>query len=233
MDTRDQSFYPREVIRDYFAIMGLLHESEPDRMRLLDKYSVDLVVMTTEPYDFKLALTLAKNSAWGCVYYDDYSIVLVRTESPRFHDMLNEVNFRNLWYPDEDTRIRSEALHAHSKHIQVPPYLIDKLKLIVERHPRPNLYRLISWGEGYPRGCLQEATTRFLLSEAARLSGISPLYAHGAEEITQSLMAIWEILATSAQNCGNENARMKFEQLRQRCASEFEVMSRKYLGPPF
>ncbi|MBM3298401.1 MAG: hypothetical protein FJY85_00430, partial [Deltaproteobacteria bacterium] len=112
MDVRDQSFYPPKIIRDYLCIMGVVPEQEKDRLSLIDMYGVSMVAMTTGPYDFDLARILMRTRRWSCIFIDDYSIVLVRSDEARFADMLKSARFEGLWYPDQETRARSEAIHS-------------------------------------------------------------------------------------------------------------------------
>ncbi len=230
MDTRDQSFYARDVIRDYFSIMGVRDEPADRRLALLDRYGVSLVILTNEPYDFALGMLLLKSGKWGCIYDDDYSLVLARSGSAEFGTMLRQADLAGLKFPDPETRTRTEAMQSRFSMGYVRADLIEKLREMVRIRPWPDYYVLICGGKEHAAGCLSSGTTDFLLSEASRLSRISPMYRHGASEITDSLVKIYDILALDSGKCGTLKARARF--LAQRTAYEklYQEISGHYLG---
>ncbi len=172
------------------------------RISLLDKYEVMIAVLTTDPYDFNLAKELVRSRAWGCLYRDDHSVVLVRSDSPRFREMLAKADFKDLWYPDEATRIRSEAFHSLLFHGEIRSALTQELKGIVSGRALPDLYGLIVIGLNGSETCLKPETRQYLISELVRLSGQSALHRNGATEVTGSLIAILGILEDNARRCG-------------------------------
>ncbi|MEW6348823.1 MAG: hypothetical protein AB1646_07145 [Thermodesulfobacteriota bacterium] len=230
MDTRDQSLYPPEIIRDYFAVMGVREGSESQRLALLDRYRADLAILSTDPYDFGLAMMLLRSKKWGCLYGDDYSMVLARTDSARFGEMLKTVNLTSLRFPDTETRTRTEALQSQYAYGKVRPELVSKLRHMVLTRPWPNYYVLICWGMDDPPRCFQPATRDFLQQEGARLSKISPWYRHGAEEITVSLGKIYGILAANAATCGNRPESLRFGALRDAVEGQYEALVKYYAG---
>ncbi len=233
MDTRDQSLYPPEVIRDYFAVMGVREESAPRRLALLDRYRVDLAILSTDPYEFALAMVLLESRRWGCIYQDDYSMVLVRNGSARFGEMVKTANLSGLKFPDKETRNRTEAIQSWYGLGKVKPDLVQRLKQMVLTRPSPNYYVLICRGMDDPARCFQASTTDFLLGEAARLSKISPLYRHGAREITESLVKIFGILAENSIRCGNRPASLQFGARRDSFEQAYQNLSWYYLGQRF
>ena len=232
MDTRDQQRYPAKVLSDFFSIMGMRGASSADRFGLLRAYGVKTVVMTDDPYDFQVALWLLKSRRWGCVYKDDESTVLVRIDSPDYKEPFAKLDFSSLWYPNEALRIRSEAFHARFHLPATPPKLADQLKVLAKQRPGPDIYKLLSWGGLDKRGCLKPPTRDFLTEEVKRLSRMSPFYAHGAEEITLSLVAISEILLSQRLNCTSSLERTRFEILRRLSEKKYDTIFRQYVGPP-
>jgi hypothetical protein len=202
MDTRDQSFYPQDVIRDFFAIMGVTEDRQASSLSLLDKYAVATVVMTTDPYDFDLAKRLIRSRLWGCVYRDDHSVVLVRSDSQRFTDMLARSDFKDLRYPDRATKVRSEAFQSLLWSGKIRHELVQELKEIATERPSPDLYGLIVVGLDADERCLRPLTVQYLLSELTRLSEKSPLYRNGVQEVTESSVVILKMLEENARNCG-------------------------------
>jgi hypothetical protein len=158
---------------------------------------------------------------------------MVRTNSTRFQDLFVKLDFNPLWYPDEATKIRSEAFHARFYFSAMPQKLTSQLETLVLESPRPNLYKLLSWGQYDKRSCLKDHTRAFLISEAKRLSQKSPLYAHGAEEVTLSLAAIGEILAGEAMNCISSKDRLRYEILKQYSEKKYDTIRRLYVGRQF
>ncbi len=233
MDPRDQSFYPRKVISDFFKILGIHQAPEPERLDLLDTYGVSTVVLTTDPYDFNLGLALLRSGKWGCVYKDDYAMVLVRSDDPRFSKFLKQSDFAALRYSNPDARLRSEAFHSSVAFRRVDKDLLERLHALVVREPRPNYYRMIGTGFGFPVQCLDKAQVKYLVSEVQRLANISPFYRHGANEVTQSIIAILEMLAANAQRCVNSVAAARFESIRRMYEQDYATMYHMYYGDMF
>ncbi|MEW6113823.1 MAG: hypothetical protein AB1664_16950 [Thermodesulfobacteriota bacterium] len=233
MDTRDQSFYPEQILQDYFEIMGVTDRKNAARLSLLDKYGVSTVVMTTYPYDFDLAADLLRTKKWGCIYKDDYTMVLVRSDSERFSEMLSKADFSRLRYADEETKVRSEAFQSYSQTGTIRPDLLQELRIMVEHRPWPNYYLFICSGMDNMNGCFKAKTRDFLSSEAARLAKIRPVYAHSAEEVLQSRITILELLEQSANRCGDRREAEGFKATRQMANEQYEALARYYLGKVF
>ncbi|MEW6533885.1 MAG: hypothetical protein AB1473_23855 [Thermodesulfobacteriota bacterium] len=233
MDTRDQSFYPEQILRDYFKIMGVGGRKNAARLSLVDKYGVSTVVMTTYPYDFDLAADLLRTKKWGCIYKDDYTMVLVRSDSPRFSEMLSKADFSDLRYLDKETKVRSEAFQSYSQTGTIRPDLLQELRKMVERRPWPNYYLFICSGMDNMNGCFKKETRDFLSSEAARLAKIKPVYAHSAEEVLQSRITILELLEQSANRCGDRREAERIQAARQMVTLQYEILARYYLGKVF
>ncbi len=190
MDTRDQSYYPTSVFRDYFTIMGIVPAPDFEALKLLDRYEVETVVLSTGPIDFELATRLMQSKRWACLYTDPYAILLVRSDAPRFRNMLETAHLKGLRFPDAPTRTLSEATLSHFLLGKIRPDLVNALKEQALRAPWPNYYALICWGSDDPRKCFMRETTGFLVSEANRLSKVSPFFSNGAEQVTESLTTL-------------------------------------------
>ncbi len=233
MDPRDQSFYPPRVISDFFTILGIRQAREQERLNLLDTYGVSTVVLTTYPYDFNLAMGLLRSGKWGCVFKDDYSMVLVRSDDPRFSEALKRGDFAALRYANDDERLRSEAFHSNGALGRIDRDRLDRVRALVLREPRPNYYRIIGTGFGFPQKCLEEEQVKYFISEAQRLTKISPFYRHGANEVTKSVIAVLEILAANANRCTNRAAGERFERIRMLYENDYATMYRMYYGDLF
>jgi hypothetical protein len=110
---------------------------------------------------------------------------------------------------------------------------LQRLQALVLREARPNYYRIIGTGFGFPLRCLDEEQIKYFVSEAQRLAKISPFYRHGANEVTQSVIAILEILAVNAQRCVNPAAAARFERIRKLYEQDYASMDRMYYGDMF
>jgi len=233
MDPRDQSFYPHRVISDFFTILGIHQAKESEQLNLLDSYEVSTLILTTYPYDFDLGMRLLKSGKWGCVFKDDYTMVLVRSDDPRFSEVLKPGNFATLRYSNEDARLGSEAFHSNAAFQRIDRDRLERLQALVQREPRPNYYRIIGTGFGFPLKCLDEEQVKYLVSEAQRLAKISPFYRHGANEVTESIIAVLEILGVNAHRCVNPAAATQFEKIRRLYEQDYASMYRLYYGDMF
>jgi hypothetical protein len=230
MDTRDQSYFSPKIIKDYFTIMGVVQKSHKEPWELLEKYGVSYIVLTTYPYDFNLGMSLLKTGRWGCIFSDDYSLVLVRRNDIRFGQALDASNYSGIWYPDEETRIRSEAMQSHLESQHVLPELGQKLKQLVHARPWPNYYRLICWAFDNPQTCLKRETEEYLKHEILRLNSKDPHYRHGAEEVTASLIALTTILEDNAYLCVRREEQERMSTVRIRFQKEYESLNQLYRG---
>jgi len=233
MDTRDQSYYPAKVVRDYFTIMGIVPAPDSEALDLLDRYDVATVALSTGPIDFELATKLMLSKKWACLYTDPYAILLVRSDAPRFRAMLKSADFAGLRFPDAISRTLSEATLSFFLLGQIRPGLVKALKEQAMRAPWPNYYALICWGSDDPRTCFSTETTGFLVSEANRLSTISPFFSNGAEHITDSLTTLYEILEQNALRCGDPVRANSFHALKQSSRARYRQIRRYYLGAVF
>ncbi len=233
MDTRDQSYYPADVVRDYFTIMGILPAPDTEALKLLDRYAVSTIALSTGPIDFELATKLMQSKRWACVYTDPYAILLVRSDAPRFRTMLKKADLDGLRFPDAITRTLSEATLSHFLLDRIRPELVTALKDDARQAPWPDYYALICWGSDDPRKCFMPATTGFLVSEAQRLSQISPFFSNGAEQITDSLTRLYEILEQNALRCGNPVFANTFHALKRSSQARYEQIRHYYLGAIF
>ncbi|MBI5572605.1 MAG: hypothetical protein HY914_21855 [Desulfomonile tiedjei] len=233
MDTRDQSYYPAEIARDYFIIMGILPGTQADAQALLDRYGVATIALTTGPIDFALAVRLMRTGKWVCLYTDPDSILLVREDSSRFREMIHNRDLGSLWFPDSTARTLSEAVLWYFTSGRIPANLVQALTERVAKAPWPNYYSLISAGANNPNACFRPETVKFLTAEAARLSETDPRYSSGAEQVLQSLVQIYELLEANAAKCGEPQRARQFRESRIECQSTYDRLRRYYLGALF
>lgn len=230
MDCRDQSYYPSDVIRDYFTVLGINRSSHGAPLLILDKWRVEAVALTTGPIDFRCAMELMKSKRWSCLYADPQSFLLVRTNSPRFGTMLRSGRLTELVFPDESSRILTHAVLGRFTIGQISTEVLQGLREEIASSPWPNLYSLLVWGSDDPRKCLRPDTVTYLTSEMERLIRINPLYANGAEQITLSLVRILEILEENAVRCSDHTRASILGGLRATWESRYQQMRRYYLG---
>lgn len=233
MDTRDQSYYPSQVVRDYFTILGILPGQTAQALELLDRYRVQSVALTTGPIDFELATTLMQSKKWACVYADPYAMLLVRADDPRFKSMLKTAKLDSLKYPDTASRVLSEATLSYYLLGKIRPDLVNALKEQCVKAPWPNYYSLICGGTDNPRTCFSSPTTSFLVSEVNRLAQISPYVPNGAEQMTDSLTRLYEILEQNALRCSDPIRAQTFEALKQSSMARYRQIHEYYLGSCF
>ena len=233
MDTRDQSYYPSQVVKDYFTIMGILPARDADAFELLDRYRVATIALSTGPIDFELATTLMQSKKWACVYADPYALLLVRSDAPRFRTMLQSGRLDSLSFPDNATKNLSEATLSLFLLGRIRPDLVNALKEQCLNAPWPNVYTLICWGIDDPRNCFTPETTSFLVSEVNRLSQISPLFPNGAEQVTESLTRLYEILGANAMRCRDPIRAHTFFALKESSSARYRRIRHHYLGAGF
>ena len=233
MDCRDQSFYPANVVTDYFIILGIMTPKNADPMSLLDRYGVSTVALATTPIDFELAMKLLKTRTWACVYADAWSLVLVRTDSERFRGMGGTLE--GLWFPDSDTKILSDAMSSYFLENRIRPDVLESLKRLVMRDPRPDVYSLICLGmeNGSGEACFRKETVDFLLSEATRLSKSDPGGTLQQGQVLESLVRIYEILEDNAGRCGDRHRFPEYRAARMFFQDKYQALVGRYTGRIF
>lgn len=230
MDSRDQSFYPPQVVTDFFTIMGLIPSQGRDPLDLLDHYGVTCIVMTTEIIDFQVALKLMQSKRWVCLYADPRGIVLVRPDSARFREAVKS-GLQGLWFPDEESRTLSRALLSHFMFGRIDPEVVEELKAVVKRNPWPNYYPLLVWGmENRGGSCFKHSTVDYLISEALRLSGTDPSGDRLGADALESLTRIYGILQENAVRCGQSKIALRFQKLKESVQNDYDRLRDKFLG---
>jgi hypothetical protein len=229
MDCRDQSFYPQQVVEDYFTILGIMRQEGATPVTLLDKYQVSTVVLATTPIDFDLAMKLMATRKWACVYADPWSLVLVRPDSEKFRNIVNS-DLEGLWFPDSDIKVLSKSFLSYFLRGSIPPDLVDALKRLVLRDPRPDYYGMIRLGLEGTATCFKPETVKYLVSEAVRLSKINPQEPNKGGEALESLVRIFEILEENAMKCGNPAVASEFRSRKQAFQAAYDELRNKYTG---
>jgi len=229
MDSRDQSFYPPQVVTDFFTIMGIIPSGGRDPLDLLDDYGVTCIVMSTEIIDLQAALRLMKSKRWVCVYADPKGLVLARPDSARFGEAVKS-GLQGLWFPDEESRTLSRALLSHYLLGRIDPEVVDELKAVVKRNPWPNYYPLIVWGMDRVGSCFKRSTVDYLVSEALRLSGTDPFRNRQGAHSLESLVRIYGILGENAVKCGQPEIALRFKKLRNSAQDQYDRLRERFLG---
>jgi hypothetical protein len=229
MDCRDQSFYKVRTIREYFTVMGIMDAPPAERQRILDDYRVDLLIVSTDPIDFKAVSEFLMTGKWICLYADNSSIVAGRSANLP-GSVISDAQLKDLSYPDDDTAALSRAMSAYFARKPIDPDLVDYLTHMAQRDPRPNLYTLITAGMDNPAQCLKHETDEFLKSEARRLHGLAERHGPDTGNIIESLERICEILHLNSLKCGRLDEARRYLDLKNGYTSIFETLRREYLG---
>jgi hypothetical protein len=229
MDCRDQSLYPPKVVEDYFTILGIMRQEGASPFTLLDKYQVSTVVLATTPIDFDLAMKLLATRKWACVYADPWALVLVRPDSEEFRNVVNS-DLEGLWFPDSDTKVLSQSFLSYFLRGSMSPDLVEALKRLAVRDPRPNYYSLICLGLERGATCFKPETVKYLISEALRLSKIDPQEPNRGGQALESLVRIFEILEENAMKCGNAAVASEFRRRKQSSQAAYDGLRNKYTG---
>jgi len=230
MDTRDQSFYPPQVVTDYFTIMGLISPKGPGPLELLDNYGVTCIVLTTEVIDFHAAVKLMSSKRWACLYADTKGLVLVRPDSARFGQAVNS-GLSGLWFPDEESKTLSRALLSHYMFGRIEPEVVEELKAVVKRDPWPNYYPLLVWGmDQAGSSCFKQGTVDFLVSEALRLDRAEQSSDIPDARAMESLVKIYGILEQNAAKCGQLEIGLRFKTLKDSAQNSRDRLRDKFLG---
>ena len=214
MDCRDQSVYPDRIATDYFTIMGVIRADSSDPLALLDQYGVTSIALTTNPIDLQAAIRFMQSRKWACIYADPDALLLVRADSDRFQEAV-KTGLKGLRFPSEESRSLSRAFLYHFMHGYVPQDIVEDLEVVAKSNPWPNLYTLIVLGLEKSGSCFRQETVTYLLSEAARLSGVDPTKEKRGAQVLESLVRIYEILRMNALECGNIEADLGFDRLRE------------------
>jgi hypothetical protein len=232
MDCRDQSLYPERVIRDFFTILGIVppHGRTPDE--LLDEYKVSTVVLTTDPIDFDLAVRLMQSKKWISLYADFNSVVLVRSDSPRWSTAGESQEPEGIWFPNEETRLLTRAFRSYFRAGRVPPELVPELQEAAHKNPHPNYYSFIVSGMDLVAACFKPSTVECLSSEAALLDRIDPR-SPGGGLVTESLEKIYAILEAHAHICGDAGSAERFGAMKTLYRARLRELRRRYLGIVF
>ena len=204
MDCRDQSAYSDDIIKTFFSILSTRGGGQGAReraTRLLDRYGVSAVVLETKPRDIGLATLLMSSRKWACVYRDDRLFLLVRTDDDRFGASLDAGRLPPLWYPDERIRVLSAAFLSYFMTGAIPPRTRGDLKRILEKRPDPESYGLLYLTGRGPKGCLDQSTRRYLLSEVHRLSKVDAAESAMGRSVLESLIRIVELLERNEKSC--------------------------------
>ncbi len=232
MDCRDQSLYPETVIRDYFTIMGISPSHGRTPVELLDEYRVSTVILTTEPFDFELAVRLMLSKKWVCLYADLNSVLLVRSDSPLLRTAAGSQMPDGLWFPNAETHLLTRAIRSYFEVGRVPAEMVPELQEAVKTNPSPNYYSFIVSGMDRVGSCFAASTVDYLTSEAGRLSQVDP-GSPGGGTVTESLEKIFGILEANALICGDAGAAARLAALKAVYRDRLRELRHRYLGIVF
>ncbi|MEW6347706.1 MAG: hypothetical protein AB1646_01475 [Thermodesulfobacteriota bacterium] len=230
MDCRDQSAYSDEVIRNYFLVLNATPQDAGRALEILDRSRVEVVVLATNPRDFRAATLLMATGKWPCVYKDEEAFLLVRSDSARFGPMVSSGNLDGLTYSHPRTKTVSTAVLRQFMTGSVPPELVGKLQQIVLTNPDPNLFSLIALAMNGPNQCLNAACREYLASQAELLAGQDFMIAGGAKTILESLVRVLSILHGDEVRCRLYGNTDRFGSLRQEWELKLAEVRQKYLG---
>lgn len=235
MDCRDQSAYSDDVIKTFFSILstrGGGQEALERVIRLLDRHRVSAVVLETKPRDIGLATLLMGSRKWACVYRDDRLFLLVRTDNDRFETSLDAGRLPPLWYPNDRIRVLSAAFLSYFMTGAIPPETRDGLESILRERPDPESYGLLYLTGRGPKGCLDQSTRRYLLSEVRRLSKVPAGESANGRTILESLIRIVELLEKDERSCSRRPGPVAYGEFRKSLEKKLRHLKRTYLGYP-
>lgn len=135
-----------------------------------------------------------------------------------------------LWFPDSDTKLLSQSFLSYFLRGSMSLDLVDALKRLAVRDPRPNYYSLICLGLERSATCFKQETVKYLISEAVRLSKIDPQAANRGGQALESLVRILEILEENAMKCGNAAVASEFRRRKQASQAAYDELRNKYTG---
>ena len=97
-DLRAQSVFPDEIVRGYLSVVARRTPIE-SILQFLDRSGIDLVVLdTSKSSNAWVADRLMQTMKWGCIYADEWVIVLAGRDSPRLGSMVKSANLDRLHY---------------------------------------------------------------------------------------------------------------------------------------
>jgi len=230
-DLRVQSVFPEEIVKDYLSVVtpGAGHiEAAID---LLDRNRIDLVILdTSKSVNTWVADRLMETGRWGCIYADEWVIILAAASSPRFGPMIRTGNLAGLTYDRPETKTLARGLLSLFMRGSVEPDIVDRLIARVKVHPRPEVYSLIIGAMNGASPCLNSRTRTFLESEAERLAGSDYLVTGGAFSTLRSLLKILVILETNEIKCVANGRPQRFTGPRRAFMAAFDDVRRLYGG---
>jgi hypothetical protein len=142
---------------------------------------------------------LMDSRKWGCIYRDEWVIILAKPDSKRFGQMIGQLNLNGLSYPRPETRVVTEAFLSQFMTGGISPERMDRLKGVLSKYPDPNLYSLIATsGIQEASGEIDAHILSFLEAEEKRLAGMDYHFAGGGIRIIESRLRILFILEAIA-----------------------------------
>ncbi|MFH1117614.1 MAG: hypothetical protein V1792_27155 [Pseudomonadota bacterium] len=230
-DLRAQSVFPERIIKDYLTIVTPGPGDIDATIDLLGRNRMDLVILdTSKSMGTRLADQLMQTAQWGCIYADEWVIILAAASSPRFGPMIRSCNLDGLTYNRPETKTQALGLLTLFMRGTVSPDLLDRIIALVKEHPRPQVYSLVIRAMNGSSPCLNSGTKAFLESEAARLAGSDYLVSGGAFGTLRSLLEILVILEKNEIGCLPGGNPRRFTEQRRAFMAAFDDLRRQYGG---
>jgi hypothetical protein len=229
-DLRAHAFYPFEVFDTYFSIIETDARSVQHSLELLKSYQVDFVVLDTlvERRALTLAHELMSTKQWGCIYRDDWVLVLAPRDSERFGPVIRALDLRPLRYPNDDIRLASNVmLHFFQTGTLAGPE-IEGLRRLLARHPDPELYSLVVSLMNGRNWCLNAACKKYLQGEMNRLLSQDYMVAGGVPYVLGSLSRIASILEAAETFCGTAEAALMYRRVKEDAENKGAALQAKY-----
>jgi hypothetical protein len=201
---RAQSLYSERNVRDYLVITNLNRKNRAQKaqaLSILDDYGVSAVTIESKVIMAPLVELLCKSKRWNVVYVDPYALVFVREGSSLGNISPRADQRDKLWYPDELTRNLSTAYFEFYTIGKVSPEVEARLKHLARKTPVAIVYSLLFLAGSDQKGCLQEETASYFLSELKRLSKMDFIRPEGVNSVLGSMNRILGILAINRASC--------------------------------
>ncbi len=230
-DLRVQSVFPERIIKDYLSIVTRGSGDIEATIHLLKHNRMDLVILdTSKSMSSRLADRLMQTQHWGCIYADEWVIILAAASSRRFGPMIRACNLDGLIYNRPETKTLALGLLSLFTRGNVSPSILDRLIAGVKEHPRPQVYSLVIAALNGSSPCLNSRTRAFLESEAARLAKTDYLVSGGAFGTLRSLLKILVILEVNEIKCIANGRPQRFTEPRRAFMAAFDHLRRQYGG---
>jgi hypothetical protein len=229
VDVRTQSIYSETDWREY-GLMENVDARNPESVKralaLLDRHNVTVAVLENGS---PLVGTMLETSRWLPVYMSRSGIIFLRSDSERGKDLLSSEKVDGLKFPDDRTKVMSQALLWLAKEKRIPPAIESGLKSAAIDIPLPQIYGALFLSHKSANGCLDGAGRDYLYQELKRLAGENFMRADGLNTVLKSMQQIIFLLEYDTELCPGVRPRMDFNDLKKMLRKQVNIIQKEYL----